>query len=635
MADAITQPQLDSLEKYLDSVWKQIGMDVGFSRHFIDRVNDSRNGKQITIDELQRLFVEAYKKYGPAFLKLGKRDRDIEGVLSDRKTDVNSPFALKWDRIKKEFELKAVTVMRKKNFTPNNKEEKKYTVEDYTRENRMFGNPSESMLEDIQNVQKRNHAERIVKEIILEEYGVVSETELPLTERKSFDQDYKETLDSLTEEDVNELSKETLKSYVKKGDRSYDHLNGKAVQAGRNAEMYQGISKRATDHFGAEASRIGKKADRRAKFLNKADAKIAEDNVDEEEVNELSKKTLGSYAKKASYDIAGKASDYSRLAAQALTYNNGGDSQKKVSAASEKAFHKASSRLKYHDKAVDKLTKEETVDEEEVNELSKGKLKAYIKKNEKDDNPKNFFNRVKGHATAEKKLKEEEINEDGETKHVTPHGTVTEWEHYGVRQFRAGGKRFGSKTAAINHLKKLAAPKPKNEETTVEEQDSPSVNDSPGAQTTQGTLDRWKSRAADVAAQTKRNRMAYTKSITMQHRNMHPDGAIALQAHLNRARNIISGIREETEEVNESDVHEETDSLVDRSVNELSKGLLWRYMAKVDKTGQDRSNGVDLAARKRSGSAYYSKVPATKSEANKELANNHELDEVTQVEGEE
>jgi len=124
----VTRKQLKELENYLDRVWKNLDIDIEFTRHFIDRLNDSRNGKQITIEELKDLFIKAFKKHGKNINKSGNRHKDIGAVLTDLKTNVNSPFFLKWDNSKKEFDLVATTIMRKKNFRPKDRE-KKYTVE--------------------------------------------------------------------------------------------------------------------------------------------------------------------------------------------------------------------------------------------------------------------------------------------------------------------------------------------------------------------------------------------------------------------------------------------------------------------------------------------------------------------------
>lgn len=113
----ITKQDLDGVEKYADRLYKAVGIDVEFTRHFLDRVNDARNKKQITVAELIRLFKQSYKKYGKKIAKLGP---DAEAVINDMQTDVNMPFVLKWDG--KELDLVAKTVMRKKDFkTPDTK----------------------------------------------------------------------------------------------------------------------------------------------------------------------------------------------------------------------------------------------------------------------------------------------------------------------------------------------------------------------------------------------------------------------------------------------------------------------------------------------------------------------------------
>ena len=108
---------MDNVEVYADRLYKAVGIDVEFTRHFLDRVNDARNQKQITVSELIRMFKQSFKKYGKKIAQLGP---DAEAVLNDTQTDVNMPLVLNWNG--KELDLVAKTVMRKKNFsTPDPK----------------------------------------------------------------------------------------------------------------------------------------------------------------------------------------------------------------------------------------------------------------------------------------------------------------------------------------------------------------------------------------------------------------------------------------------------------------------------------------------------------------------------------
>ena len=117
LVEEVSQSQLKELEKYLDQLFKILNVDVSFTKHFLDRVNDSRNGKPITVDELQLLFKKTLQKYGKRIPALGP---DAEAVLNDMQTQINLPFVLKWDRDSEELDLVAKTVMRKKNFMTHN-----------------------------------------------------------------------------------------------------------------------------------------------------------------------------------------------------------------------------------------------------------------------------------------------------------------------------------------------------------------------------------------------------------------------------------------------------------------------------------------------------------------------------------
>ena len=109
----LSQQELDQIEVFADRLFAKIGIDVEFTRHFLDRLNDERNVKQITASELTRLFKQEYKKWGKDIVKLGP---DAEAVLKDLATDVNIPFALRWDNANNELDLIAKTVMRKQDF---------------------------------------------------------------------------------------------------------------------------------------------------------------------------------------------------------------------------------------------------------------------------------------------------------------------------------------------------------------------------------------------------------------------------------------------------------------------------------------------------------------------------------------
>ena len=114
----ITPNELLRLETYLDNLFKSLNIDIEFTRHFLDRVNDSRNGKQITLQELATLFKGVYNKYGT---RISALNDGAEGVLNDMRTDINLPFVIEYDERGRDINLISKTVMRKRGFKTNTK----------------------------------------------------------------------------------------------------------------------------------------------------------------------------------------------------------------------------------------------------------------------------------------------------------------------------------------------------------------------------------------------------------------------------------------------------------------------------------------------------------------------------------
>lgn len=123
LKEIITRSDLNNIESYLDKLFAAIGVDIEFSSHFIDRVNDVRNRKQINVDELEDLFIKTYEEYGLEIPELGS---NAEAVLVDMESDINVPFVLKYNSTTKKMELISKTVMRKVNFQTSNKKLKVY-----------------------------------------------------------------------------------------------------------------------------------------------------------------------------------------------------------------------------------------------------------------------------------------------------------------------------------------------------------------------------------------------------------------------------------------------------------------------------------------------------------------------------
>lgn len=121
--EEVTQKQLDDLEKFADRLLMKFDIDVEFTRHFADRMNDDRNKPAITVSELQRLFKKIAKEKGNKIKKHG----DAEAVIKDMQSDLNLPVVVNYKN--GEFELINKTIMRKKNFKTTSPEVKYEEVE--------------------------------------------------------------------------------------------------------------------------------------------------------------------------------------------------------------------------------------------------------------------------------------------------------------------------------------------------------------------------------------------------------------------------------------------------------------------------------------------------------------------------
>ena len=119
LSEDITPAQLKSVEDTADLMLKRYKVDVEFTKHFIDRVNDDRNSPEINADELVALFAKIAKNKG----KQVKKAEDVEAVIKDLTSNLNLPIVV--NRLgKMDFEMVAKTIMRKKNFQVDTKRNK-------------------------------------------------------------------------------------------------------------------------------------------------------------------------------------------------------------------------------------------------------------------------------------------------------------------------------------------------------------------------------------------------------------------------------------------------------------------------------------------------------------------------------
>jgi hypothetical protein len=149
-------------------------------------------------------------------------------------------------------------------------------------------------------------------------------------------------------EELDEISQETLRSYHAKA--GSDRLKAKAeVQKGMAQKKFTPASvQKTTDSY----KRFIKRGKGMTAAANKMDEEV-------EQIDELSKKTLGSYVKKASADATEKRMKADRLNTAAWTGNKSDDEFNALDKASTKAYKSHQNRLSGVNKATDRLTKEE------------------------------------------------------------------------------------------------------------------------------------------------------------------------------------------------------------------------------------------------------------------------------------
>jgi predicted kinase/nicotinic acid mononucleotide adenylyltransferase len=112
--EKVNQSQIDQLEKFADRILAKYDIDVEFTRHFVDRLNDPRNNPEIKVAELQKFFKKIQKNKGKDI----KSNPDTQVVLKDLTTNLNLPVVINYKD--GEFEVVNKTIMRKKDFkTPD------------------------------------------------------------------------------------------------------------------------------------------------------------------------------------------------------------------------------------------------------------------------------------------------------------------------------------------------------------------------------------------------------------------------------------------------------------------------------------------------------------------------------------
>jgi hypothetical protein len=99
-----TPDEVRELERQLDSLMRSVGLDVEFSRHFVERLLGRE--QRVTIEEVVGAFNKLKRKYKQRLLS-AKKTPDYEAVLKDFSNDLNIVFGIRGN------ELVNVTIKKK------------------------------------------------------------------------------------------------------------------------------------------------------------------------------------------------------------------------------------------------------------------------------------------------------------------------------------------------------------------------------------------------------------------------------------------------------------------------------------------------------------------------------------------
>ena len=110
-----SQKDVDNIEKFADRILKKYNIDIEFTRHFVDRLNDPRNNPEIKVAELQRFFKKIQRAKGQNI----KSNPDVELVLKDMSSNLNLPVVIKFNN--NQFQVVNKTIMRKPDFKTTSK----------------------------------------------------------------------------------------------------------------------------------------------------------------------------------------------------------------------------------------------------------------------------------------------------------------------------------------------------------------------------------------------------------------------------------------------------------------------------------------------------------------------------------
>ena len=233
---------------------------------------------------------------------------------------------------------------------------------------------------------------------------------------------------------LDELSKKTLGSYIKKSaDSAVDNARDSDDSGNRSLDRrYYDADQRKT--HATDSKNYFNKSQKRLSGISKATSKLTKEEI--EDLDELSKKTLGSYIKKSADSAVDNARDSDDSGNRSLDRRYYDADQRKTHATDSKNyFNKSQKRLSGISKATSKLTKEEIEDlendildivDEAVNSALNEKLSGNQHKIDANKNGKvdaHDFKLLRGKKTDTDEMGGKDFTKIKESVEVTPRMT--------------------------------------------------------------------------------------------------------------------------------------------------------------------------------------------------------------------
>jgi hypothetical protein len=111
VCDVIPDSTLKQIERFADMLLQKHDIDIRFTKHFGERMGDSRNSPCISIDELKTIFKKIDKDEGEKIKKV----KNAEAIIKDLQTRLNLPVVINYSP-QNGFEVVLKTIMRKSSF---------------------------------------------------------------------------------------------------------------------------------------------------------------------------------------------------------------------------------------------------------------------------------------------------------------------------------------------------------------------------------------------------------------------------------------------------------------------------------------------------------------------------------------